>query len=128
MIQSAGKKKISENPALPGVHGVIDTFLQNVRIGIVVKQIIRGKQQEIATWRNVRGMRQAMSERLAAMKEGERSWRWHVFYFMPDVVLATDDVIVFQGSRYRIMEKTDWAQYGYLQYNAIEDYGPSLTE
>lgn len=128
MILSANKKKISENPPLPNVQGVIDSFLQPVRVGFVTKQIVRGKQQEVTVWKTVRGMRQAMSERLAVMKEGERSWRWHVFYFSPDVVLATDDEIVFQNTKFRIMEKTDWAQYGYLQYNAIESYGTSVTE
>ena len=127
MIRSAGKLKISENPALPSVQGVVDTFLQAVKIGIITKTIIRGKTQEITNWKTIRASRQAMTESLAVRKEGERSWRWHVFHVTPDVLLQTDDIVVFQGTQYRIMEKEDWAQYGFLKYNAIENYGPSET-
>ena len=127
MIKSAGKQKLSENPALPSVAGVVETFLQTVLIGIISKTVVRGKTQEITSWRTVRLSRQAMPEALAIRKEGERSWRWHVFHTTADVLLNTDDVVLFQGNQYRIMEKEDWGQYGFLKYNAIEDYSESVT-
>jgi hypothetical protein len=127
MITQAGKKTLSQNPALPSSAGVIEDFLQVVKIGRVQTTLVRGKAQEIITWVDTMASRQPMSESLSVRKEGERSWRWHVFHVLPDVLLGTGEVIEFQGMRYKIMEKEDWSQYGFLKYNAIEQFSPSVT-
>lgn len=118
-------KTLCQTNDLPDVGMVVETFLQRLRIGIVQKTTIAGRTQEVPVWRSVMGSCQPMSENLAVRKEGERSWRWYVFHFEPDVCLETDDVIIFQGTKYRIMEKENWGQYGFIRYNAVEDYTPA---
>ena len=97
-------------------------FLQPVRIGIVQTQLVYGRSTDVTIYKYTQACRQPMAENLAVRKEGDRSWRWHTIYMTPEMDLQTNDVIELQGVRFRIMEKTDWKEYGYTSYNAIEDY------
>ena len=128
MIKNAKDITARDNPDLPDVSDAVMTLLRHVKIGIVHKSTVEGYTQEITEWRNVLACRQAMPETLAIRKEGERSWRWSVIYVTPDVLLSTDDMVIFDKVKYRIMEKENWAEYGFLRYNAIEDYVASRAE
>jgi hypothetical protein len=62
------------------------------------------------------------AQRLSILPEGQRAWRWFTVYALKNLDLAPDDVVKIRGLKYRIMEKTDWHEYGYFKYDAIEDY------
>ena len=111
-----------ESSSLPDVSSSVLALLQKVRVGVIQKQVINNRTQEIPVWRDAMVCRQAMPEKLAITKEGERSWRWHSIWATPDLDLETDDILIIRGIRYRIMDKENWAEYGYFAYSAIEDY------
>lgn len=121
-IISANTKKISEISDVPDVSDAILGFLRQAKIGIVQKDNIDGYAQEITLWENSMAHVQPMPENMVILKEGNRSWSWFLIYVESQVVLKTDEVIELFGTRYRIMQKGNWAEYGYIQYHAIEDY------
>ena len=125
MLRCGKNTPLRESSMLPDMFTGVSAFRQNSKVGIVQKQIIDNRTQEIVVWKNVMICRQAMDEKLSISKEGERSWRWHTIYAGPDLDLETDDIIVIHGTRYRIMDKENWQEYGYLKYSAIEDYKDS---
>lgn len=125
MIRCGKNASIEESPMLPDVSAGILDLLQKVHAGIVQKQVVNNRTEEITVWRDVLACRQAMPENLAVSKEGERSWRWHTIFSTPDLDLETDDSIIIRGVRYRIMDKENWQEYGYFKYSAIEDYRSS---
>jgi hypothetical protein len=66
----------------------------------------------------------ASSEALEMRPEGQRSWRHQEVWASPTLVLSTDDVIVYLGVRYRVVDKTDYSVYGYVNYVLCEDFTP----
>lgn len=109
--------------ALPDVSGSVDMFLQPVTIGVVSKQQVDGYTQEIINYVKTRAVRQPFSPRMLEVKpEGERSWRWETVHALPDLILNPDDIILWGDHRYRVMQKSDFAEYGYVLYEIIEDY------
>lgn len=124
MIQNAKDTKLCNTVVLPGVSTAVMSMLQTVNMAIMQKQQINGYTQEIPDWKRTLACVQPMKESLAIRKEGERSWRWHVIWTLPTIDLKTDDRIILMGIRYRIMDRTNWTQHGYVEYSAIEDYRP----
>ena len=122
LTQAKNKTLSASASSLPSVAGGVEMFLQPVRIGIVQTQLVYGRSTDVTIYKYTQACRQPMAENLAVRKEGDRSWRWHTIYMTPEMDLQTNDVIELQGVRFRIMEKTDWKEYGYTSYNAIEDY------
>ena len=109
--------------ALPDVSGSVDMFLQPVAIGIVSKQQVDGYTQEIVNYVKTRAVRQPFSPQMLEVKpEGERAWRWETIHALPDLILSTDDIILWGDHRYRVMRKSNYAEYGYVLYEIIEDY------
>jgi hypothetical protein len=68
------------------------------------------------------GMKQPMLEKLALQKEGDRSWRWYILHTTSSLRVETNDRIVLNGARYKIMTKKDHSENGYFEYEMIEDY------
>ena len=122
MIVNASDSDINSNPSLPDLSQGVNTFLQNVSIGFVQKQQYNGLTQETIAYQTYMAVKQPMKEELAIQMDGERSWKWYEIHSTPELVLATDDVIVFGGIRYRVMAKMAYLEYGYVSYQVIEDY------
>ena len=97
-------------------------FLQPVVLKKINKQQVNGYTQEIEIPIQTSAVVIPMSTEMSIKMEGERTWRWSTMYCLADLIFATDDVIIYRHSRYRIMHKMDYAQYGYVSYEMIEDY------
>lgn len=124
MIQNANKKTVSQStPGIPYVGDAITSFFQRIVFGIIQKTQVDGFTQEIIEEVENYGVRQPFSpEQLKILKEGERSWNWSNLHCATDLILNTDDRILIHGVRYRVMSKTDYTEYGYLEYSIVEDY------
>lgn len=108
---------------IPNVVAAISGLLQPVTLGRVQKQVVDGFVQEVVTTMRTRGARQAFTAtQLAIRPEGERAWRWNVLHFPSDIILATDDKILYNGVPFRVMEILDYREYGYMRYNVVEDF------
>ena len=122
-LEKAANRTLAEGTAaLPDVGFGIDHLLQPTRIAIIQTELVNGYSQEIPVYFNAQVARQPMPEELAIKMLGERSWRWHILHIKADVRLRTDDRVVIFGTKYRIMNKRDYSQYGFVEYQAIEDY------
>ena len=60
--------------------------------------------------------------KLQIMEQGERHWNWSTIQSTPDLLLATDDIIVVNGAPYRVMADKDFTQFGTVTYYVIRDY------
>ena len=111
--------------SLPQVGNVLTAWFQSVEFDLVTKTIVDFKVSEVLTPSSFMGVIQPMGpEQLKMMPEGERSWDWSQIHSWPDLILNTDDIIKIRGVNYRVMKKTDWKDYGYIEYSVIKDYQP----
>lgn len=54
--------------------------------------------------------------------EGQRSFPWFWFHTKENVVLETNDKVVYNGITYKIMDKKDYSAYGHIEYHCIKDH------
>jgi hypothetical protein len=61
-------------------------------------------------------------EQIMYKPEGQRSWKWVAIWTLATITLNVDDIVTSLGKTYRIKNKSDWYQYGYINYEAVEDW------
>lgn len=109
--------------ALPDVSGAINMLLQPVKVGIITKTQVEGLIDESVKWHDTKVVRQPFSaQQLMIRPEGQRSWKWFSIHATPDLILGVDDLFILYDVRYRVMEKYDFSEYGFLYYNCVEDF------
>lgn len=122
-LQNGNKKRLSDLTDLPNVSSGVMLFFQPLKVDIVVKQQVNGYTEETTLCRNTHGTRQPFSPQQLAMRpEGERNWIWQKLHCLPDLVLKTDDQVRIQKILYRVVSRTDYREYGYLEYDLVQDY------
>lgn len=123
MIVNGKDKKLSDtSTALPDLSGGVNYFLQKIKIGYVQKRQVNGYTQEVIVYNDYQATKQVKNMDLEILKEGERDWKWYTLHATPELVLNSDDVIVIDQVRYRVMSSLDFKEYGYVEYTVIEDY------
>lgn len=109
--------------ALPDMVDALSGLMQPVTFIVVTKSNIDGLVQELRTIVNTRAVREPYTpQRLAIMAEGERAWKWSTIHATADLILHPDDQIIWDGEYYRVMDKSDYKEYGYVQYEVVQDY------
>lgn len=108
---------------LPNVADVLPDWFQRLRFDIITKSLIDYEVEEVIVPVDTYGVRQPMSaQQLAIKPEGQRAWKWETIHCLPDVPLRIDDIVVFDNQKYRVMQKWDWSEYGYCQYEICQAY------
>lgn len=123
-IINANKFKINQGSSdLPDMSDGVLGFLQPTTVEIISQEQVDGYPQESKTTVRTMAVRQPFSSEQLSMKpEGARSWKWHTLHCLPNLILKTNDIVSIYCVPYRVMEKTDYKEYGYIEYHIIEDY------
>ena len=114
--------------SIPNVGGALLDWFQQMTFTLVTKTTQAFQVIETATNINFLGIIQPLTGRQLALKpEGERRWNWiSVHAQCADnnaiVNLKPDDVIIYLTKQYRIMLSKNYANYGYIYYELVEDY------
>ena len=108
---------------------VLPSWFQPLTFDLVTKTVVDYEVQEVRQTIQTQGVRQPMSAKQLEIKpEGQRAWQWETIHCLPDVKLKVDDIVIFDGVRYRVMQKWDWSEYGYLEYHIHQAYEGSEQE
>lgn len=108
---------------LPNVSDVLPDWFQPLTFDVVTKTIVNFENQETVRTITTQGVRQPMTaQQLAIKPEGQRAWKWETLHCLPDAVLQVDDIVIFNGVKYRVMQKWNWSEYGYCEYHICEAY------
>ena len=55
--------------------------------------------------------------------EGQRSWRWYQIHCLDSTFnLKENDIVLFLGTKFKIMAKLNYTFSGYVEYHAVEQY------
>ena len=66
-------------------------------------------------------------EELQFKPEGERSWEWYWIHAKSGTLnLKTQDKIIFQNKRYKVMSIKDYSLNGFIEYQIIRDYEENI--
>ena len=123
-IRNACYRKLSNAASsLPDVGAAIMEILQPAKVSYVQKQQIAGYTQEVLIEIDTKISIQSMDpEKLQMRSEGQRSWNSFRVYALSNLDLDTDSIFTVKGDNYRILSKTDWKDFGFIEYSTVEDY------
>lgn len=123
MIPRGSKKRLSDLTDLPDVSGGAMLFFQPIKVFVIQKEQVKGYTQEKEICKQTYGVRQPFTpQQLNIKTEGERAWIWNKLHCLPDLILKNDDKVRIQGIPFRVVSKTDYREYGYLEYDLVQDY------
>lgn len=123
-ITNAADQRLFQNPGtLPDLNEALTEYFQPMIFTQIVKSVVNFQNVETITDINIQGVMQPFSDQKLYMKpEGQRSWKWVLLHAEPGAPLNTDDEVTNLGTQYRVMQKRDYTQYGYVEYHLVQDY------
>ena len=123
MIINAGDSPLNFSSNLPNVGSALLEWFQAMTFTRVVKTVVNFKAKEVETNFVFRGVRQPFTaQQLNQKPEGQRDWLWEKVHAEPSLILNIDEIIYFNSVKYRVMRKADWKEYGYVEYDIVQDY------
>ena len=124
MIHNAKDVLLSANPGtLPNVGEALMDWFQPLVLSKVKKSVVNGELYEKVTSYPFMGVVQPFTaQNLEMAPSGQRKWKWYTIHCFPSLILEPDDEFKFKGNDYRVMSKSDWTEYGYIEYHVIQDY------
>lgn len=100
-------------------------WASDTKVFIVAKRQNDYLTEEIYFEKNVKMFRVPTGQNLEMKPEGQRKWNNETIYADISLDLKVDDIIIFDcvsGQRFRVLSKTDWNQFGYVEYAILSDY------
>lgn len=121
-IISAGKRKLSQSN-LPNMSQTIISWFQPITFVKLARAVVDYEQVITETNINTKGVVQPYKpEPLEIQQYGTQSWIWQDMHCLPDVTLNTDEIIIYQNVRYKVLYKKDYTEYGYVEYMLCETF------
>jgi hypothetical protein len=124
-IFNASSVTLDENPGtLPDMSGALLQLFQQLEFGLVTKTVVNFNVVETTTPLQFFGLWQPVSpyRTLEMNKDGQRKWTYFKLLALPTLELTVDSIILRENIQYRVMLKTDYTQYGYVEYMLVNDY------
>lgn len=123
-IQNACNIPISTvSGTIPQMLGAMDDWFQPMIFEPTIKteagyQLIETSQPIV-----FRGVIMPLTDRQLQIKpEGERAWTWLHLFAEPQLELEVDQVVVYLGVQTRVMAQKNYAIYGYVEYQLVQDW------
>lgn len=90
----------------------------------VYQNIIDGDLTYTTKKINFKGVWQPLKDEALELKaEGQRSWEWIWIHAVAGTLnLETADKVIFNGKKYKVMEKKDYSLNGFVEYQLVADY------
>lgn len=108
---------------VPDVSGALTDYFQPMTFTIVTKEVVGFEVVETPEEISFQGVIQPFNERQLLLKpEGERAWTWFMLHADPVLTLQVDSVVDYLGEQTRIMSRTDYELYGYVEYHLVQDW------
>lgn len=110
---------------LPQLNRPIECWQIPITLIRIKQSIVEGDKDETQEKIEFRGVVQPMrAEDLQFKPENLRSWRWLWIHALAGTLnLQTNDKIIFNNVRYKVMAVKDYSIYSYIEYELVEDFG-----
>lgn len=125
VIQNAADTPLNEQPSgsLPQMGQALYDWFQPMVFMLVTKSTVAFQAVEVGENISFQGVMQPFTTRDLLLKpEGQRSWTWKWLHAETSLQLNTDEVVTYQGTQYRVMGLKNYAEYGYLSYELVQDW------
>ena len=109
---------------LPQMSNTLTSWLIPLELEKITQDVVNGDVVETSTKIAFRGVFQPLKAEMLQFKpENLRSWSWYWIHAQAGTLnLQTQDKIIFNGERFKVMAVKDFSLYGYVEYEVIRDY------
>ena len=113
---------------VPNVQDALSNWFTTLSLGKITKSVVNYHLQEVVTWANYQAVLQPFTTKQLQIKpDGQRAWAWSTLHIKgTDSEFCLDDQVFIGNKKHRIMQKFEWSDYGYIEYQLIEDYGQDI--
>lgn len=112
---------------MPQMRAAFAGWTRLITLQKVTDKVANGLVKKVTEEITFSGTIQPLSPKTIELKpEGQRAWEWlqiHCLTTCRD--LTTNDRIIFQGRKYKIMATNDYSLNNYIEYHAVADYQDS---
>jgi len=117
-------KKVNEFTGMPKMVAAFAGWMANINLIVITQQIVDGFAESNETLVTFKGTIQPlMPEKVQLKPDGQRSWQWiQVHCYESSLNLVTNDRIVYNDRRYKVMAVLDYSLNGFVEYHCIADY------
>lgn len=109
---------------MPNMSDTLTSWLIPLTLEKVQQSVVDGYAVKTSTKIDFMGVFQPLKdEQLQFKAEGQRSWEWYWIHAQAGSLnLKTQDKIIFQDKRYKVMSVKDYSLNGFIEYQVIRDY------
>ena len=110
---------------MPQMNTTLSGWQVPLQIEKVRQKIVKGFVSFETELINFLGVWQPLKdEQLQFKPEGQRSWTWIWIHAKSGTLnLITQDKVIFNEKRYKVMSVKDYSLNGYIEYELVLDYG-----
>jgi hypothetical protein len=123
-MRQIGSAGVTRSGPFPDMKGVMAGWTRAMTFRKITDEMQDGEISKTATDYPFEGVFEPMTpQRIFFKPEGQRAWRWWMLWTRTDYSITVGDNIVdYNGLKFRVMAKSDWSQGGYVQYDLVQDY------
>lgn len=116
--------KLNELNGMPQMEAAFAGWASVITLKVITQTIVDGFVTDSESNISFQGVIQPLSpNKLYFKPEGQRSFEWlQIHCLNREINLNTNDRIVYNNKRYKVMAKSDYGLNNYIEYHAIEDY------
>lgn len=109
---------------LPNMSNTLNGWEVPLSLKKIKQSIVDGDAVKTEETINFQGVFQPLrEEQLQSKPEGQRSWAWYWIHAKAGTLnLSTQDKIIFNNVKYKVMAVKDYTLYGYIEYQIVADY------
>lgn len=117
-------KTLSGLSGMPQMNNTLNGWEVPLTLVKVIQNVVEGDLVTTELVIDFKGVWQPFSyQQLALLPEGQRDWSHYWIHAKSGTLdLQTADKIIFQGNRYKVLERKDYGLNGYIEYHVIADY------
>lgn len=118
------KKNRTLQSGLPQMSNTLTGWEVPLTLTKITQKIVDGDRVTEEQQINFQGVFQPLrDEQLQFKPEGERSWPWYWIHCKAGTLnLQTQDKIIFENIKYKVMAVKNYSLYGYIEYEIVRDY------
>lgn len=122
-----GKLNFKQNRTLadlPNMANTLNGWEIPLTLEKITQSVSEGDVIQTKTKIDFMGVFQPLrNEQLQFKPEGQRSWEWYWIHAKSGTLnLQTQDKIIFENKRFKVMSVKDYGLYGYIEYEVVRDY------
>lgn len=109
---------------MPNMRNTLNGWEVPLTLVKITQEVIDGEASKKSEFIRFFGVWQPLrDEQLQFKPEGQRSWEWIWIHAKSGTLnLETQDKIIFNNKRYKVMNVKDYSLNGFIEYQLVRDY------